>query len=176
MNPKPSHGAPEVVSEPREMEPQEIGRLPDLLERIAERAPTEEARLALSSGRVVEARSEGGGEDRVTIRSASGMVELEVRMTERGPVLAFRSADLELSATREVKVSCDTFHVRADKEIIEETGGDLHQTVNGNADVKVRGRLTTAAREARLAAVRGGVQIEANDDVQLVGERIKLNC
>lgn len=175
MDPKPSYGAPQVVSEPREMEPQESGRLPALLEHIADRRP-DEGRIELSSGRVVETRSEGGGQDRVTIRGASGEVELEVRMTEHGPVLKFRSADLELSATREVKVSCDTFHVRADKEIIEETGGDLHQRVNGNAEVKVRGKLTTTAREARIEAVRGGVQIEANDDVQISGERVKLNC
>jgi hypothetical protein len=149
----------------------------DLLDLVAAAPPEEDARrLALPSGRVIEARAEAHGEDRVTIRSPSGMVELEVRMTERGPVLSFRSADLELTAARDVEVRCDTFHVRAKSGIVEETGGDLRQRVGGDAELKVRGKLTALAAEARVEAKRGGVQIEASDDVEIVGERVRLNC
>jgi hypothetical protein len=66
--------------------------------------------------------------------------------------------------------------VKAEGAIVQESGGDLRQRVKGNADVKVRGRMTLAAREAKLQAKRGNVQVEANDDVEILGERIKLNC
>jgi uncharacterized protein (DUF2345 family) len=172
MHPKPDPAA----AEPIETEPHESARVPALLEEIAAAPPADQRVLALASGRVVEARAEGPGEDRVTIKSATGEVELEVRMTPAGPVLRFRAADVELAATRQVSVNCESFHVRAEKEIVEETGGDLRQKIGGSADVKVRRRLTTAAGEARLVAKRGNVQIEANDDVELLGERVKLNC
>lgn len=148
--------------------------LPALVEQVAE--TTRAQALELPSGRVVEARPEPAGEDRITIRGRSGEVELEVRMTEHGPVLRFRAADVELASTGEVRVDCERFHVRAEKEIFEETGGHLRQRVAGNASVWVRGQHSTKAGEARVEAKRGSVQIEANDDVQLLGERIKMNC
>jgi len=36
--------------------------------------------------------------------------------------------------------------------------------------------MTLDDRDTRLQAKRGNVQIEANDDVEVLGERIKLNC
>lgn len=151
--------------------------LPELLADIAS-SGTEPApqRLALASGRIVEADEDGKGLDRLTIRSATGEVELQICMTEKGPLLRFRAADVELEATRDVKVHCEEFHVKAEKHIVQESGGDLRQRIGGQADVKVRGRMTLAARDTRVQAKRGNVQIEANDDVELLGERIKLNC
>jgi hypothetical protein len=151
--------------------------IPELLADIA--APSADAapqRMALSSGRVVEADVEGPGRDRLTIRSATGEVELQICMTEKGPLLRFKAADVELEATKDVKVHCEEFHVHAEKQIVQESGGGLRQRIGGQADVKVRGRMTLAARDARLVAKRGNVQIEANDDVEVLGERIKLNC
>lgn len=164
-----------AIAEPVSAAPEEA---PSLLDRIAEASPDEgePRRLSLASGRVVEAREEPGGRDRLTIKNPSGEVELEIRMTERGPLLRFRSADLELEATRDVKVRCNDFEVHAEGSITQEAKKDLRQRIHGHADVKVRGRMTLAAREARLQGKRGNVQIEANDDVELLGERIKLNC
>ncbi len=160
-----------------EIEVEPPASIPELLADIA--SPPVDAssqRMALASGRLVEADVDGPGRDRLTIRSATGEVELQICLTEKGPLLRFRAADVELEATRDVKVHCEEFHVKAQKHIIQETGGDLRQRIGGQADVKVRGRMTLAGREARLLAKRGNVQIEANDDVEVVGERIKLNC
>jgi hypothetical protein len=160
-----------------EVEVEPPASLPELLADIASPPPdAAPQRMALASGRVVEADVEGPGRDRFTIRSATGEVELQICMTEKGPLLRFRAADVELEATRDVKVHCEDFHVKAEKQIIQESGGDLRQRIGGHADVKVRGRMTLAARESRLQAKRGNVQIEANDDVEIVGERVKLNC
>ena len=163
---------PEIVTEPRQIEPART-----LLEEIYEETRrAQEGRLALPSGRVVEARAERGGDERVTVRSASGEVELEVVMTPRGPLLRFRAADLELAATGEVSVECDRFRVRAESGIVQETAGNFGLRVGGEAAVAVRGDLQTTARSTKIAAERGDVKIEANDDVRLLGERIKLNC
>jgi len=129
-----------------------------LLDSILESSATA-PRIELPSGRAVEARAGDGG-DRITVRAATGEVELEVVFTERGPLLRFRAADLELAATGAVRVDCDRFHVRAAQGIVQETGGEL----------------TLAGRSARIEAERGDVEIQANDEVRLNGERVKLNC
>lgn len=158
-----------------EVEPPES--LPELLADIASSNPEPSPqRMALSSGRVVEADVEEAGRDRFTIRSATGEVELQICMTEKGPLLRFRAADVELEATRDVKVQCEDFVVQAKKDIVQESGGDLRQRIGGHADVKVRRRMTLAAAESQLLAKRGNVHIEGNDDVEIHGERIKLNC
>lgn len=161
----------------QEMDAEPPASLPELLADIAANEPAAAPRrMALASGRFVEADVDEPGRDRLTIRSATGEVELQICMTDKGPLLRFRAADVELEATRDVKVHCEEFHVKADKHIIQESGGDLRQRIGGQADVKVRGRMTLAAKETRVQAKRGNVQIEANDDVEVLGERIKLNC
>ena len=167
--PKPAAHAPSA---------EEASRPADLLESIAAEAPPGEdhQRMALRSGRVVEARAEPGGQDRVTIRGATGEVELEVRMTEHGPVLRFKAAGLELDSTGDMKVRCDNFDLKAKGSITQESGGPLKQKIGADADIRVRGEQSTKAGEIKIASKRGNVEIEANDDVQIVGERVKLNC
>ncbi|APR88181.1 hypothetical protein A7982_13530 [Minicystis rosea] len=117
------------------------------------------SRIALPSGRAIEAVAGPDGE-RVRVRGRGGEVEIEVILTERGPVLKMRAVDLELSAAGAVRVDCDRFHVRAASGIVQETGGEL----------------ALGGRAATITAERGDVAIEANDDVRLRGERVKLNC
>jgi uncharacterized protein (DUF2345 family) len=97
-------------------------------------------------------------------------------MTERGPVLRFRAADLEIASPGDVRVDCDHLHLRAARGIVEETGGDLVHVAKGDAVIQAGGDLRAEARAARVEARRGDVVVEANDDVKLLGERIKLNC
>jgi len=174
MKPTPTGSAEAEVATRTNADP---GPVSSLLDKVAPPpAPEDEPRrMALASGRVVEARAEEG-RDRLTIRSPSGEVELEVQMTERGPLLRFRAADVELESARDVKVKCHDFEVHAEGRIVQESGGDLRQRIGGHADVKVRGRMSLAGRETHLSAKRGNVEVEANDDVVLLGERIKLNC
>jgi len=47
--------------------------------------------------------------------------------------------------------------------------------VAGDLTLDLEGRLTVAARSIEMQAKLGGVQIKANDDVVVEGERIRLN-
>lgn len=162
--------APELVVEPRTIPRQE-----GLLESIAARSTTEDRAMPLPSGRTVRAQATAAG-DRIRIESATGDVELEVTMTPTGPLLRFRAADVQLAASGEVAVDCESFTVRAEKAITHETGGDSREVVGGHKLTKVRGTHTALARRTHIEAKRGDVKIIANDDVEVVGERVKLNC
>jgi hypothetical protein len=132
--------------------------------------------LQLASGRTLEWQASDGGAEHVRIRGVGGEIELDVTLTEEGPRLRFKAAELALEADGKVQVDCDEFHVRSRGDIVHEAAGNMGESVAGNAVTVVRGDLRVSARTAGVRATRGDVRLKANDDVKLEGERIKLNC
>jgi hypothetical protein len=132
--------------------------------------------VQLPSGRSIEWYALEDGAEHLRIRGIDGDVELEVVLTESGPRLRFRAADIALEADGKVQVDCDEFHVRSRGDIVHEAAGNMGESVAGNAVTVVRGDLRMSARTAGVRATRGDVRLKANDDVKLEGERIKLNC
>ncbi len=120
--------------------------------------------LRLPSGRTVEADAD----ERITVRAPSGVVELAVRFTADGPVLSFRAADLELSATREVRVDCERFDLRARDGVSLRTDGDLVHDALGAVEV-AGARVDVVSRDEDL-------RLDARADVRLDGSRVLLNC
>ena len=117
--------------------------------------------IMLRDGSEVElSRSPEGA--RVTVRSAQGgpQLDLEIALTQSGPVVRVRSAALELDVARQFVARCDTFRVEAASAI------ELHS--GGTVSVEARTDLA-------LTATVGGIKAQANDDLQLLGEQILLN-
>lgn len=94
-------------------------------------------------------------------------IEITVDMSERGPVLRIRAASLDMQAD-EIALACREFSVNARERIALRTGGDLVSEVSG--------KVETTAHQMALEARLGSVVVRANDDVQLLGEQILLNC
>jgi hypothetical protein len=132
-------------------------------------------RVPLPSGRTVSIDTSNGAEV-VRFESPTGQIELQVTLTSEGPKLVFRAADVELKSTGTVAVDCKRFEVRAEEEITQTSGGDLKETVNGDRLSRVRGTSAALARRTLIESKRGDLRLVANDDVELLGERIKLNC
>ncbi len=124
--------------------------------------------LQLASGRSVSCRAAAESCDEVTIRGPEGEVLLEVALTPAGPVLRFHAAQVQLDCTGAFKVQCESFEVRTAGDIVQHAGGDLVQSASGD--------LRAESRELTLEARRGNVDVRANDDVNLNGERVRLNC
>ncbi|MCC6556781.1 MAG: hypothetical protein IT372_27810 [Polyangiaceae bacterium] len=138
------------------------------------RSPAPPRRLRFSSGRTVETRESAEG-DHLRVRAATGEVVLTVLLTDAGPVLRFGAADLEVKAGA-LTLDCDTFQLRAREDACIEVGGDLVETIQGGATREVAGGASLSAEEVALTARTGNVDIRANDDVDVRGERIRLNC
>ncbi len=130
--------------------------------------------MTLPSGRSVEAASEGG-EDTLRICAPGGTCVLTVQLTDAGPVLRFEGATLQVAATKRLELSCEELSVRASGGAAIEVGGDLAERVGGSARREVRGTATTAASRVDLEATPGGIDLRANDDVRVQGERVLLN-
>ncbi len=140
------------------------GVLDGLVEATVSRE-NQEIPIAFNRSLQIEQTADG---DRLRIQSPDDIIELEVLITATGPVLRFRSAELELQATNSVNIECDNYSVKATNSIHHETAGDLSMTAKEN--LTIEGKIST------LRATRGDVNLKANDDVRVKGERIRLNC
>lgn len=130
--------------------------------------------MPLASGRSLEIAEEGAGE-RIQVRSAEGQILVSIRLTDEGPVLSLAGVSLELTAAKTLSLACDTLRIQAAQDAAVEVGGSLHERVRGSV-VREAGRSArTTAREVKVEASPGGVEIRANDDVDIVGERVRLN-
>ncbi|WP_437678423.1 hypothetical protein [Sorangium sp. So ce131] len=130
--------------------------------------------VPLASGRSLEI-AEDGAEERIQIRAAAGQLLVSLRLTDEGPVLSLAGVSLEIAAAKTLALSCDTLRIQAAQDAEVEVGGSLHERVRGSV-VREAGRSArTTAREVKVEASPGGVQIRANDDVDIVGERVRLN-
>lgn len=114
--------------------------------------------VKLKSG-VSVAVLQSGADERVEIRSASGDMILSMRMTDQGPVFCLSGATFEIAATRALSLTAETIHLEA----------------HGDLTLAAGGTLRAGGRDVALAADPGQVSIHANDDVDIVGERVRLN-
>lgn len=95
-------------------------------------------------------------------------LEIEVRFEAQGPVVRVRAPSLVLDAVKNVAVRCETFEVEASEKLSLRSQGDLVQSAERTASVR--------ARDVELDATPGAIRLRANDDVQLLGENVLLNC
>lgn len=106
-------------------------------------------------------------EDYLTISTQSGEIELSIRITESGPILTFSGVKVELTASNKIELLSEEISLVASKRLDTECHGDRTDTTTGDAKIR--------AKSIELQATLGSVQVKANDDVALVGERIFLN-
>jgi hypothetical protein len=112
----------------------------------------------------VERSSEGSV---IRLLDGAGGEPLRITFRPEGPVLQIGTG-LAIHVAGELSFAAErvAFHGREGIELT--TGGDML--------VRCDGDLISEAREQRLSARLGDVRVEANDDVKLLGERIRLNC
>lgn len=94
-------------------------------------------------------------------------LEISIEMSPAGPVLRVCAAAVEMQAER-VAVDCKEFALRAQNLIDMRSGGDMISLADGRHDV--------SAKRVSVEATVGSVALKANDDVQLLGEQVLLNC
>lgn len=130
--------------------------------------------IVLPSGRAIEVQSASDA-DVLRFRAPNGECVLTIHLTDAGPVVRVAGAALEVSATKRLSVDCEEFHLRASGTANIEVGGDLHERVGGSVQRVARGETSTEAQHVRVEARPGGIELRANDDVRVTGERVLLN-
>lgn len=122
--------------------------------------------IQLSGGYVMETDAEDRPRD-LSIRAPDGRVCLKVTLTPEGPRVELDSVSLSIAARGDLTMSCENMELRAEKDLALSAGGDV--------TLRAEGELSTEGLSQTIRASRGDVQVKANDDVALDGERIRLN-
>jgi len=105
--------------------------------------------IPLPSGHSVEVSLDSG--ESIAVRSPGGDVQVQITLTSDGPVVNLTGARLNLEATREVSVRCETFEV--------------HSTEG-----------TTLSSEGRLdMSSEDEMKLVSKSDLRAVAEMIHLN-
>jgi len=116
--------------------------------------------------RLLVERDPGG--DIVRFLNPSGTVTLSVSLTENGAVLRFEGASLVLQAAGNLAIEAEQLRLHGRTGVSLSTGGDL--------SLQATGDLHSEARIQNVTATLGDVNVRANDDVKLSGERVRVNC
>lgn len=119
-------------------------------------------------GRQVLVVERNPGDATLRILSPEGEARLTISVTEAGPVLHVEGRAVSIQVSGDLAIESEHLALRGRKGLSLESGGDAHLAAAG--DLNTEARIQT--HRARL----GNVNLEANDDVKLTGERIRLNC
>ena len=136
--------------------------------------PCDAATVATHSGRRYEIQSGERG-DRLTVRSRGGEVVLRVTITDAGPILVFESAEVELCATRALRLRAGEVSVQARGDLCLESGGALEARVGGSLHTRVAGALRMEAAEVEIQASERHLAARARGAIAIDGEHIALN-
>lgn len=101
------------------------------------------------------------------LHAPDGRMCVQIVLAPEGPRIELHAASLAVRTERELAIECDRLDIRTAAGLSLKTGGDL--------DLGAAGRLRSEAFAQHHIARRGDIQLQANDDVQLDGERIRLN-
>ncbi len=111
----------------------------------------------------------------LTLRTRDGHCMLAIEMTDHGALLRLSGESLEIAASAKLSLRAERLEIAADSASFD-IGGDLTERVAGDVRREAQGAAVLGARSLGIEARQGGVAIKANDDVDLQGERVRLNC
>lgn len=99
---------------------------------------------------------------------SDGKVRLRIEVTAEGPVLHVEGDGLKVRVEGDLALTADRLALVGRQELTLRSGGDLH--------VEAARDLHSQARIQHIKAELGNVNVRANDDVRLNGERVMVNC
>lgn len=101
----------------------------------------------------------------IRVESSSGTL-IRLRVNEDCAEILLNQK-CEIKSTGDLTLEAENLKLRAREELQIES--------NGDANIDIRGDLNTIAREQTIRSKLGNVNVRANDNVDVRGERIQLN-
>ena len=144
----------------------------NLLENIAVLKP--QRQIAFKSGYVAES-SNNNDDEVLSIKAPDGKICLNITVTPDGPIVEIFGVSLKVATQGDLSLSCRNMSISAENELSIRSKGDMNQIAGGDLTVKTQGKIDTEGFSQNIKARLGDIEMEANDDVRLDGERIRLN-
>lgn len=136
-----------------------------------------EDELRLHEGYAMQLVGGSDGERKVLrLKAPDGRVCLTISLSAAGPVVELSAAALSVATEGDLTIDCERFQVNARRDMALVAGGSIAQDAGGNVTTRADGDIMTEAVAQQHRARLGNVDLIANDDVSLDGERVRLNC
>jgi len=109
-----------------------------------------------------------GTRNLIHLRGPGGRIALTIEVTATGPVLRFDGPGLAIQTSGPLAIESESLSLHGRRGLTLSSGGD--------ATMRIAGDLEISARVQTIRAELGNVELRANDDVRMIGERVLLNC
>ena len=116
------------------------------------------------------------GSDVVQVRNAEGLTLFTIEITEQGTNLNIGAKNINLIAEDKLNLSGNEITIDSTKKTVLTSRGDYENKIEGNYNSETKGDSLNVAKTHTVKASLGDVKLQANDDIKLNGERVKLNC
>lgn len=103
-------------------------------------------------------------------------IQLSINITSNGLSVSMNAKELSIHAEELLSLSSRRINIAATDQLSICTEGHLVQKVEKDSLTEIGGTNKLLAQVQKITATLGNVEIKANDDVRLDGERVKLNC
>jgi hypothetical protein len=118
-----------------------------------------DASISLAGERRLVVRRSAGG-DALTLLERDGKVAVTVTITSDAVTLNLGGARVEIEVEKSLAIAAESISLHGREGV----------------SISTEGTLATTARTQTITSTHGNVEVEANDDVKLNGERVLLNC
>ena len=109
------------------------------------------------------------------LQAPDGTVCLTISLRPGGPAVELSAASLRVATTGDLTLDCERLQVNARDRIELVSGADIALDAGGNVTTRADGEIATEADGQQHRARLGNIDLAANDDVSLQGERVRLN-
>jgi len=126
--------------------------------------------IALPSGysMSVNTPTEQRGLGALELRAPDGRVCLTVFLGPNGPEVRIEAAELSIATRGKMDLEAESMSLTARRDFSLRAGGDI--------SIETPGHLSTSGFSQSLTSTHGDLHLDANDDVRVDGERIRLNA
>ena len=108
--------------------------------------------------------------------NSNQLLQLVISVKEEGLIVDLNACHLNIKASDQLHLSAKKIDIEASEQIKLKSSGNIVQDVGKDFLTEVGGTNKMIAVVHKITANLGNVEIKANDDVRLDGERVKLNC
>ncbi|MGJ8667118.1 MAG: hypothetical protein ACSHW7_12185 [Patiriisocius sp.] len=119
--------------------------------------------------------SETSLEDEIKVLNANGTPLFSMKFSENGTTVKISAENISFNAEKSIKLSAKDIEIESLNDIKMVSQGDLKTFTKGDTIALTEGEKIDTAKIQTIKAELGNVDIVANDDVTLKGERVKLN-
>jgi hypothetical protein len=112
----------------------------------------------------------------IKVIDKNNATQLIIKIRPEGLSLQINAVDININAVNQLNFYGKEVNIEASDAIRIKTHGDLVHEIGNNSTSTIGGTNNIKAQTQLITAELGNVEIKANDDVRLDGERVLFNC